>query len=69
MSNPLQNYTSEHDTAPLLGVTVRTLRAWRNAGKGPAWVKVGKAVYYPNAAIPDWLRSLEQKPVRSKRTR
>jgi hypothetical protein len=67
MSDPLENYTSEHTAAPKLNQTVRTLRSWRRRGIGPAWIKVGRLVYYPNAGIAQWLKSLEQQPVRSRR--
>jgi hypothetical protein len=63
----LDDYTSEHDAATQLRQTVRTLRSWRQRGNGPRWVKIGRLVFYPNAGIGEWLRSLEQKPVRSRR--
>jgi hypothetical protein len=63
----LNDYTSEHDAAQQLKQTVRTLRAWRHRGEGPTWIKIGKRVYYPNTGIPAWLKSLERKPVRSRR--
>jgi hypothetical protein len=63
----LDAYTSEHDAAAQLHVTARTLRSWRQRGEGPRWVKIGRLIFYPNAGIAEWLRSLEQKPVRSGR--
>jgi hypothetical protein len=63
----LDAYTSEHDAAAQLHQTVRTLRAWRQRGEGPRWVKIGRLIFYPNAGIPEWLRSIEKKPVRSRR--
>lgn len=50
--NPLLPPT---ETAEELGVTTDRLKAWRHEGKGPAYVKVGKFVRYPRAALDAWL--------------
>lgn len=42
-SEPLAN---EFETARYLGLSVKTLRRWRWAGKGPAFRKIGGAVRY-----------------------
>jgi hypothetical protein len=39
-------YSSEAETAEQLNVAIRTLRSWRQRGKGPPWVKVGRQVIY-----------------------
>jgi hypothetical protein len=36
----------EHEAATLLGLSVATLRRWRWAKRGPAWIKIGSAVRY-----------------------
>ena len=59
------NLLSEADFAALRGVTVRTLQRERALRKGPAFLKLGRKVYYRRAAIDDWLRAQEQTPVRS----
>jgi excisionase family DNA binding protein len=37
---------SEKDAAPRLGVSVRTLQAWRVRGGGPRFAKLGRKVLY-----------------------
>lgn len=37
---------NEHEAARLLGLSVKTLRRWRWAGRGPAYRKIGSAVRY-----------------------
>jgi aromatic ring-cleaving dioxygenase len=45
----------------------RMLRKWRARRIGPPWVKVGKLILYPDDDFEEWLRSLVQRPVRSRR--
>ena len=44
----------EHQAARILGLSVKTLRRWRWAGKPPNFVKIGSAVRYE----PSELRAL-----------
>ncbi len=37
---------TEHEAARLLGLSVKTLRRWRWAGKPPRFLKIGSAVRY-----------------------
>ncbi|WP_025322238.1 helix-turn-helix transcriptional regulator [Deferrisoma camini] len=37
---------NEKEAAAYLGLSVRTLQAWRQKGIGPAWKKLGRAVRY-----------------------
>lgn len=37
---------NEHEAARILGLSVKTLRRWRWAGRGPAYRKIGSAVRY-----------------------
>ena len=37
---------TEADAAARLGLKVATLRAWRHRGRGPAFVRLGRAVRY-----------------------
>jgi hypothetical protein len=62
----LADYYDEEEAARQLRHTVRALRAWRGQQRGPAWIKIGKSVFYKISAIEAWLKSLE-KPVRSQR--
>jgi hypothetical protein len=62
----MEGYLSEHEAAPQLRQKLRTLRLWRQRGTGPAWIKVGKLVFYSRSALLTWLASLEHQPVRSR---
>jgi Helix-turn-helix domain len=37
---------TESDAAIRLGLKVATLRAWRHQGRGPAFVRLGRAIRY-----------------------
>ena len=37
---------AEAEAARILGLSVKTLRRWRWAGRGPCFVKIGSAVRY-----------------------
>ncbi|MEM7664564.1 MAG: helix-turn-helix domain-containing protein [Pseudomonadota bacterium] len=47
-------------TAALLGIKPNTLEIWRTKGRGPAFVKMGRAkqsrIRYQRSAIDKWLR-------------
>jgi predicted DNA-binding transcriptional regulator AlpA len=42
---------TDHDVAKQLGLSVATLRAWRLKGKGPRFVRFGRAVRYLAADV------------------
>ena len=46
-SELLDGYTPEDQMAKARGVATRTLRAERQRGDGPPWVKMGKQILYP----------------------
>jgi excisionase family DNA binding protein len=46
MSDHHSQALTEHDVAKQLGLSVATLRAWRLKGKGPRFVRFGRAVRY-----------------------
>jgi hypothetical protein len=52
----------EAETADRLGVAQATLRNWRFRGLGPAYLKVGRKVWYRAADIADWLDAQRQEP-------
>lgn len=59
--------------AKMLGITVRTLRRWRDAGTAPPWTQVGGSIRFKVADIVEWLnagkvRSTSEAAVRSRRT-
>lgn len=66
-SELLDGYTPEENMAKARGVTVRALRAERQRGDGPPWVKMGKQVLYPNDGFRNWLKANERRPVRAGR--
>lgn len=52
----LQLWTAA-DVATTIDVTVETLAQWRQAGTGPNYVKLGKAVFYRRSDIAEWIDS------------
>jgi Helix-turn-helix domain len=50
------------ETARELNVAQTTLATWRCIGRGPRYVKVGRAVYYRRSAICAWLKAQERDP-------
>jgi predicted DNA-binding transcriptional regulator AlpA len=52
----------EREAAARLGLTVATLRRWRWARRGPAWVKVGAAVRYSAADLAAFIEAGRQNP-------
>ena len=47
------------EVAELLGVTEGTLVNWRTKGRGPRYIKSGKAVKYRRAAVAEWIMEQE----------
>ena len=52
----------ESEAASRLGLKVATLRAWRNQGRGPAYVRLGRAVRYLAIDIDEFLSSNRYNP-------
>ena len=46
---------TEHEVAERLGLSVATLRAWRHRGKGPRFVRFGRAVRYLMEDLGDYI--------------
>lgn len=65
--NLLAGYISEDEMAQARGVGVRALRAERQRGDGPPWVKLSRSIWYPEAGFRDWLKSIERRPVRARK--
>ena len=42
--------------AAMLGVSERTVERWREAGKGPPFVRIGGSILYPETACVEYLR-------------
>lgn len=49
---------SPEELADNLGISSRTLAAWRKARTGPAYIRSGARVYYTSAAVTAWLSKL-----------
>lgn len=49
---------SPEELADNLGISPRTLAAWRKARTGPAYIKGGGRIYYTSAAVTAWLSKL-----------
>lgn len=62
----LQDLISETEFAAQRGVSVRTLQRERALRTGPAFIKIGRRVFYRPAAIRDWLLAKEQVQPRAK---
>jgi hypothetical protein len=66
-ANPLEGYLPDAELAKVRGVKERALRAERQRGDGPPFVKMGKQVLYPIEGFREWLKARERHPVRSTR--
>jgi predicted DNA-binding transcriptional regulator AlpA len=53
---------TESEAAARLGLKVATLRAWRNQGRGPAYVRLGRAIRYLVTDIEDFLSENRHSP-------
>lgn len=61
----LSEHLSEYQAAAELQQSLRTVRLWRQQGRGPAWLKIGRRVFYSRTALLNWIASLETRPVRN----
>jgi hypothetical protein len=63
----LDGYAPEAEVAIARGVEKRALRAERQRGDGPPWIKVSNQIFYSEQGFRDWLKSIEQRPVRARK--
>jgi len=56
-TSSLTGLLDETRAARILGLSVKTLRRWRWAGKGPAFRKIGRAVRYANSDLEAFISS------------
>jgi hypothetical protein len=61
----IPGHTNEAETAEELGVSIRTLRKWRQLRIGPPWTAVGRQIHYSNESRAAWLKSREVQPARA----
>lgn len=59
----LREPLTESEAAVRLGLKVATLRAWRHQGRGPAFVRLGRAIRYLPDDIDDFLQTNRQQPL------
>jgi len=52
-----RNALTETQAAEHLGLSIATLRAWRHRGKGPRFVRFGRAVRYLRADLEAFIRA------------
>jgi len=45
----------EQQVAEILGLSTKSLQAWRLYGKGPRYRKIGRSVRYPEADLEAWI--------------
>ena len=50
-------YLNEKEVAAILGFSVQSLRNWRFLGRGPSYIKAGRAVRYQLRDILIWMES------------
>ena len=55
---------SPDSVADELHVKRETLTAWRTLGRGPRFIKVGRAVFYRRADLSQWLGAQQREPHR-----
>ena len=61
----IPGHTNEAETAEELGVSVRTLRKWRQLRVGPPWTAVGRQIHYGDESRAAWVKSQEVQPARA----
>jgi predicted DNA-binding transcriptional regulator AlpA len=60
-TTPLVKLFTDHDVSALTGTARSTLAKMRLRGDGPAWVRLGVSVRYPEDALADWLAALPRR--------
>jgi hypothetical protein len=60
VSRSIDGLYTEQEEAERLGVKLRTLRAWRAMGYGPAPTRIGRFVYYSPKAESEFIAAGEQ---------
>lgn len=51
-----------NELAAEISQTEKNLAQWRWSGRGPRYVKIGRAVFYRRSAIQMWLSAQEREP-------
>jgi hypothetical protein len=56
-------HLTNEEAAKRLGIKPQTLAAWRCGGKGPKFLKVGRACLYRESDVEDWLVQQLRTPI------
>lgn len=56
----MEKYLTTEEVAEAARTSPSTVRYWRHVGKGPASVKRGRRVLYPETVVEAWLRGDER---------
>ena len=62
------NLISEQKARDRLQLRQHTLKRLRRLGQGPAWVRIGRVVFYDLADLETWVRSCTTTPQNSNST-
>lgn len=54
------NLMTREELAGQLRTTIRNLDRWRRLRTGPAWVAIGRRIYYRPEAVRRWLEQQER---------
>lgn len=63
----MDGYVTETEMAAARRIEKRTLRAERQRGDGPPWLRISNQIFYETAAFRAWLKSIEHHPVRARK--
>ena len=50
------------EAAEVLRVAAITLHRWRNAGKGPPYIEMGRKIYYRRTDLDRWIEEQQRQP-------
>lgn len=64
MPKIIDDHLTEEQAARELGVHVGTLGRWRRQRKGPAFIPIGRRIFYRREALGEWFLSREVRPAR-----
>jgi excisionase family DNA binding protein len=53
---------TESEAAARLGLKIATLRAWRHQGKGPAFLRLGRAIRYLQTDLDEFVQANRHQP-------
>jgi hypothetical protein len=62
---PNVKYLNDIEAAKIADLSPQTLRNWRQQGRGPAYVKLGRAVRYSLNDLISWLEGRRVSPLRN----